>query len=164
MISGILLIGVLVLISMLFIGMTQKQVAPSGDSVNTILATLPQTQCSQCHFAGCRPYAQAIAQHQADIYQCPPGGTDTINALTNLLGQHTHLPKANDMPEKQPRVAIINEAECIGCVKCIQVCPTDAIIGARKQMHVILSAACTGCELCIAPCPMNCISLTQLPS
>lgn len=122
-------------------------------------ALLPQTQCTRCGFAACRPYAQAIADGEADIDRCPPGGDAGAAALAHLLGR---LAKPVDPAyghEAPPTIAVIDEAACIGCTKCIQACPVDAIVGAAKRMHAILAAECTGCELCIAPCPVDCITM-----
>jgi len=122
-------------------------------------ALLPQTQCTRCGYPACRPYAEAIARGESDINHCPPGGTAGIAALAELLG---HLPKPLDPAngiEKPRELALIDEAVCIGCTKCIQACPVDAIVGASKMMHTVLMEECTGCELCIAPCPVDCISM-----
>jgi electron transport complex protein RnfB len=128
-------------------------------SADDIDALLPQTQCTRCGYQGCRPYAEAIAAGAAPINQCPPGGAATIAALAALLHREAlPLNPANGI-EGPPLVALIDEATCIGCVKCLPPCPVDAIIGARKQMHTIITALCTGCELCIAPCPVDCISM-----
>jgi Na+-translocating ferredoxin:NAD+ oxidoreductase subunit B len=128
-------------------------------SADEIDALLPQTQCTRCGYQGCRPYAEAIADGEAPINQCPPGGTATIAALAALLHRDAlPLNPANGV-EGPPLVALIDEAACIGCAKCLPPCPVDAIIGARKQMHTIITALCTGCELCIAPCPVDCISM-----
>jgi electron transport complex protein RnfB len=118
---------------------------------------LPQTQCTRCGYAGCKPYAEAIANGEAAINQCPPGGAVTIDALARLLGR-TPLPlnPANGV-EGPTLVAQIDEDRCIGCAKCLPPCPVDAIIGARKRMHTVMADLCTGCELCIAPCPVDCI-------
>lgn len=125
-----------------------------------INALLPQTQCGQCQYPGCRPYAEAIAQG-APINQCPPGGETTIIALSNLLGREAK-PLDTAFGEHKPNlVAVIDEAACIGCTLCIQACPVDAIIGSAKQLHTVFTAACTGCELCIPPCPVDCITLKQ---
>jgi electron transport complex protein RnfB len=128
---------------------------PLVDKIDHIL---PQTQCGQCGFPGCRPYAEAIAKHEADINLCPPGGEHGIRQLADLLGVE---PKPlGEGKEVKPRsVAVIDEAMCIGCTLCIQACPVDAIVGASKQMHTIVADVCTGCELCIAPCPVDCIHM-----
>ncbi len=122
---------------------------------------LPQTQCTKCGYAGCRPYAEAMAAGAADINQCPPGGTEGVARLAKLLDR-TVIPinPVNGVERARP-VAFIDEALCIGCTLCIQACPVDAILGATKQMHTILPGLCTGCDLCVAPCPVDCI--TMLP-
>jgi electron transport complex protein RnfB len=122
-------------------------------------ALLPQTQCEKCGYPGCRPYAQAISQKQADINRCPPGGEDTILKLAQLMGITTEIPPPAFEKQTVRHVAVINESECIGCTKCIPPCPVDAILGAAKLMHTVIAQHCTGCELCIAPCPVNCISM-----
>ena len=119
---------------------------------------LPQTQCGECGHPGCHPYAEAIAQGEP-INRCPPGGDATIATLANFL-QRPLLPL--DGIAKSPTVAFIREAECIGCTKCIDACPVDAILGAAKQMHTVIAAECTGCNLCIEPCPVDCIDIISL--
>ena len=127
--------------------------------VDQIDALLPQTQCGQCGYPGCRPYAEAIAAGQADINQCPPGGEAGIKALAELLGREPKPLDAEHGVEKPPVVAWIVEADCIGCTKCIQACPVDAIVGGPKSMHTVIPELCTGCELCLPPCPVDCIEL-----
>ncbi len=122
-------------------------------------ALLPQTQCTQCGFEGCRPYAEAVAKGEADIDQCPPGGDGGVAKLAALLQRAAKPLNAAHGAYRPPQVARIDEALCIGCVKCIDACPVDAIVGASKQMHTVIAAWCTGCELCIPPCPVDCISL-----
>jgi electron transport complex protein RnfB len=123
---------------------------------------LPQTQCGQCGFPGCRPYAEAIASGEADINQCPPGGQDGVDALADLLGRDS-IPLSEEHGEEKPKsVAIIREDTCIGCTLCIQACPVDAILGSAKQMHTVIESECTGCELCIEPCPVDCIDMVPL--
>lgn len=122
-------------------------------------ALLPQTQCRQCQYEGCKPYAQAIAAGEADINQCPPGGDAGIRALAALTGQPYKPLNPAHGSEKPKAVAVIDESTCIGCTLCIQACPVDAIVGAAKLMHTVIAAECTGCELCIAPCPVDCISM-----
>jgi Na+-translocating ferredoxin:NAD+ oxidoreductase subunit B len=126
------------------------------DAINNLL---PQTQCGQCGYPGCRPYAQAIAAGEA-INKCPPGGMAGIRALAALLAVEP-LPLDEEHGEEKaaPLVAFIREDECIGCTKCILACPVDAILGAAKQMHTVISALCTGCDLCVEPCPVDCIDM-----
>lgn len=120
---------------------------------------LPQTQCTRCGYPSCRDYADAITNGEAGINQCPPGGAAGIAALAQLLDRDPlQLNPANGV-EKPREIAFIDEAVCIGCTKCIQACPVDAIVGASKLMHTILADECTGCELCIAPCPVDCIAM-----
>ncbi len=134
------------------------------DLIETIDRLLPQTQCGQCNYPGCRPYATAIAAGTADINQCPPGGMDGIRALAELLGRDIKpLNPANGI-EKPDVVALIVEDDCIGCTKCIQACPVDAIVGAPKRMHTVIASLCTGCELCLPPCPVDCIVLIPTPN
>lgn len=122
-------------------------------------ALLPQIQCRKCGYQGCRPYSEAISQGQADINQCPPGGERGIRQLADLLGV-SPKPLNPAFGSERPRlVAVINEADCIGCTKCLPPCPTDAILGASKHMHTVIAERCTGCELCAAPCPVSCISM-----
>lgn len=131
-----------------------------GDPVaERINAILPQTQCGQCGYPGCRPYAEAIARDEADINQCPPGGAAGVRALAQLLGREPKPLDPGHGAEKPKRLAFIREDECIGCTKCIQACPVDAIIGAPKLMHTVVAELCTGCELCLPPCPVDCIEL-----
>lgn len=127
--------------------------------VDRIDALLPQTQCGQCSFAGCRPYAEAIAAGEADINRCPPGGESTLRALADLLDRE---PTPLEQEEKPPAVAVIDESRCIGCTLCIQACPVDAILGAAKHMHTVIRDECTGCELCLPPCPVDCIEMRPL--
>jgi electron transport complex protein RnfB len=132
---------------------------PLVDKIDTLL---PQTQCGQCSFAGCRPYATAIANDEADINQCPPGGEATIAALADLL-ERDPKPLNPEHGESGPKtVALIDENTCIGCTLCIQACPVDAILGAPKQMHTIIAQECTGCDLCVPPCPVDCIEMVPI--
>ena len=125
-------------------------------------ALLPQTQCTRCGYTGCLPYAEAIARGEADINQCPPGGTETIVALAALTGRPaTPLNRDNGL-EAAPTVAFIDEERCIGCTKCLPPCPVDAITGAPRRMHTVIAELCTGCELCVAPCPVDCIIMIPL--
>ncbi|WP_313178042.1 electron transport complex subunit RsxB [Massilia sp.] len=123
---------------------------------------LPQTQCTKCGYPACRPYAEAIANGEAPINQCPPGGIEGVRRLASVTG-HPVIPinPANGIERPRP-VAFIDESLCIGCTLCIQACPVDAIMGAAKQMHTILPSLCTGCDLCVAPCPVDCISMVPV--
>lgn len=131
--------------------------------VSEIDAILPQTQCGECSYPGCLPYAEALSQGTAAINKCPPGGLETLKALGALLHQDT-APYIDEVlaNTRAPSVAVIREAECIGCTKCIKACPVDAIIGSGKLMHAILAHECTGCGLCVAPCPVDCIEMVEL--
>ena len=127
-------------------------------------ALLPQTQCTRCGYPACLPYASAIAAGEADINQCPPGGSATIRALAELLGrEYRPLNPANGV-ESPPRVAFIDEERCVGCARCLPPCPVDAIVGAAKYSHTVLADRCTGCELCLAPCPVDCIEMRPGPA
>jgi electron transport complex protein RnfB len=131
--------------------------------VEKIDAILPQTQCGQCGYPGCKPYATAIASGEADINQCPPGGEAGIRALADLLGVEPKPLNAEHGAPKPKSVAVIDENICIGCTLCIQACPVDAILGTAKHMHTVIASECTGCELCLAPCPVDCITMEPIP-
>ncbi len=132
------------------------------DLVEHIDALLPQTQCTRCGYPTCRAYAHAIDRGEADIDQCPPGGGEGVAALAQLLGRESKPLNPVYGDEAPPLVAFIDEDVCIGCTKCIQACPVDAIVGAAKRMHTIIAAECTGCELCLPPCPVDCIALLPI--
>jgi electron transport complex protein RnfB len=136
----------------------------TADLVQRIDALLPQTQCTKCGYDSCRPYARAIADGKADINQCPPGGEEGVAKLAALLGREVKPLNPVNGEYRPPQVAVIDEATCIGCRKCIEACPVDAIVGASKLMHTVIASWCTGCELCIAPCPVDCISLASVPA
>lgn len=145
----------------LLLGFAASRLAPREEAlVDRINALLPQTQCGQCRYPGCRPYAEAIARGVADTNQCPPGGEETARSLAELLGRE---PKAVDplygAADKPRATAWIDEEICIGCTLCIEACPVDAIAGAPKFMHTIIANECTGCELCLPPCPVDCIEM-----
>ncbi|MGR9585040.1 electron transport complex subunit RsxB [Pandoraea sputorum] len=125
-------------------------------------ALLPQTQCTKCGYAGCRPYADAIANGQASYNQCPPGGAEGVERLAKLLGRPViALNPENGVERPRPR-ALIDESLCIGCTLCIQACPVDAIVGAAKLMHTVIEDRCTGCDLCVPPCPVDCIDMVPV--
>lgn len=130
--------------------------------VDEIDGLLPQTQCGQCGYPGCRPYAEAIAEGDV-INKCPPGGQGTVDALADLLDvEPMTLDAEEGAAEPVKSVAYIREDECIGCTKCIQACPVDAILGAAKQMHTVITSECTGCDLCVEPCPVDCIDMLPI--
>lgn len=163
MISALLVMTGLALALGAALGAASVLFKTQGDPlVDKIDAILPQTQCGQCGYPGCKPYAEAIAGGDK-INKCPPGGESTIQALADLLDVE---PEPLDAVEGEvpPRVAYIREAECIGCTKCIQACPVDAIVGAAKQMHTVIVSECTGCDLCVEPCPVDCIDMIELGS
>lgn len=159
MLTVVITLAIIAAIFGLMLGYSAIRFRVEGDPVvDRINSLLPQTQCGQCTYAGCKPYAQAIAKGEAKINQCPPGGESTIIALAELLDVEV-LPLNEELGvEKEGKtVVIIDEELCIGCTLCIQACPVDAILGAAKMMHSIIESECTGCDLCIAPCPVDCI-------
>ncbi|WP_417539212.1 electron transport complex subunit RsxB [Marinobacter sp.] len=162
-----ILIAVLVLLGLALafgalLGFASERFRVEGNPlVEQIDAMLPQTQCGQCGFPGCRPYAESIAEGGA-INKCPPGGESTIKALADLLDVDPQPLDAEHGVEQARRVAVIREDECIGCTKCIQACPVDAILGAAKHMHTVIESECTGCDLCVEPCPVDCIDMITI--
>lgn len=144
------------------LGFASVKFKTEGDPIaDQVEALLPQTQCGQCGYPGCRPYAEAIANGDA-INKCPPGGEATINALADLLDVEAVPLDAEHGEENVKKVAYIREDECIGCTKCIQACPVDAILGAAKHMHTVIVSECTGCDLCVEPCPVDCIDMVPV--
>jgi electron transport complex protein RnfB len=155
---AIMALGAVVLGALL--GFASIKFKVEGDPlVEKVEAILPQTQCGQCGFPGCKPYAEAIVNGE-EINKCPPGGSEGVQRLADLLGREV---KPLDAEEKPKQIAIIDENTCIGCTLCIQSCPVDAIVGAAKQMHTIIAQQCTGCELCLPPCPVECIHMAVIP-
>lgn len=160
---AVLLLATLAIIFGAILGFAAVRFKVEGNPiVEQIDALLPQTQCGQCSFPGCKPYAEAIANGEK-INKCPPGGESTINAIADLLGVDPEPLDAEHGAENDvPMVALIREDECIGCTKCIQACPIDAIMGAAKQMHTVITDECTGCDLCVEPCPVDCIDMVPI--
>lgn len=163
LLSIVLVLAVLMLIGSLLSYLTRPADDAKTDSdtmmIDAVNAVLPQTQCAQCGYPGCRPYATAIIEKHEQINRCPPGGERTIAQLAELLGTPA-LPIDQSCGEEKPvQLAIIDEEACIGCTLCIHACPVDAIVGAAKLMHTVIAEQCTGCELCLPPCPVDCIDL-----
>jgi electron transport complex protein RnfB len=163
MLYAVLVISVLGALFGFGLGLAARKFHVDSDPVvDQIDALLPQTQCANCGYPGCRPYAQAIAAGEAEINQCPPGGEAGIRALADLLGRES-LPLNPENGEEKPKaVAVIDEKVCIGCTLCIQACPVDAIVGAAKLMHTVIESECTGCDLCLPPCPVDCIEMVVI--
>jgi electron transport complex protein RnfB len=158
MLTALLALGLLACALGALLGWAARRFHVEADPmVERIDRLLPQTQCGQCGYPGCRPYAEAIAKGEADINQCPPGGEAGVRALAELLGRDPKPVNPDNGEHKPPAVALIVEEDCIGCTKCIQACPVDAIVGAPKLMHTVIPELCTGCELCLPPCPVDCI-------
>jgi electron transport complex protein RnfB len=160
MLIAILAIALLSGVFGLLLGYSAIRFKVEGDPVaDQVESLLPQTQCGQCGYPGCRPYAEAVARGEEEINRCVPGGEATVRTLADLLGRD---PVALAVEEKPPAVAVIDEQTCIGCTLCLQACPVDAIVGAPKQLHGIIAAECTGCELCLPPCPVECIHMVPV--
>ncbi len=163
MLIALVTLGILAVIIGLVLGYAAIRFRVGSDPVvDQIDALLPQTQCGQCTYAGCRPYAEAIAAGEADINQCPPGGEVTIQGLADLLGVDPKPLNPEHGEHSEKTVVRIDEQVCIGCTLCIQACPVDAILGAAKQMHTVIASECTGCDLCIPPCPVECIHVVPV--
>ncbi len=162
MLTAIAAIALLAALFGLLLGYSAIRFHVEGDPItDQVDAILPQTQCGQCGYPGCKPYAEAVVQRDEDINKCVPGGESVILALADLLGREPMALEA--MEEKPKAIARIDEQACIGCTLCIQACPVDAIMGAAKQMHSVIESECTGCELCLKPCPVDCIHMIPIP-
>ncbi|MFQ5636284.1 MAG: RnfABCDGE type electron transport complex subunit B [Gammaproteobacteria bacterium] len=161
MVTALACTGLLTLSLTLVLGALSRRLQPdNAAAIEQVLRLLPQTQCEQCGYAGCRPYAEAIVNDDVALNRCPPGGEATILALGKLLGRPP-VPLDPDCGiHAAPEVAVIDEYACIGCALCLQACPVDAILGARRYMHTVIATECTGCELCLMPCPVDCIRMT----
>jgi electron transport complex protein RnfB len=138
------------------------QTVMDASLVNRLDRVLPQTQCGQCGFDGCRPYAEAMASRQAGVDRCPPGGDPGARALARILDTEALAYDRSRGIHKPAAIALVIEADCIGCTKCIQACPVDAIVGGAKHMHVVIEPLCTGCELCLPACPVDCIEMLRI--
>ncbi len=158
MLTAVIVLSLLALAAGLLLSLASRRLPGNADDVvERVNELLPQTQCGQCGYPGCRPYAQAIVAGDADINLCPPGGEETVARLAALLGRER---TALAMPAAATRtVAVIDEARCIGCMHCRVACPVDAIVGAHQFMHTVIVSECTGCELCVEPCPVDCITM-----
>jgi electron transport complex protein RnfB len=162
MVSNILIavavLSVLALVFGVILGFASKKFKVEGNPIiDQVETLLPQTQCGQCGYPGCRPYAEAIANGDK-INKCPPGGTATMEKIAELMGVEPEA-LGEEAQASVKKVAYIREDECIGCTKCIQACPVDAILGAGKLMHTVIAKDCTGCDLCVEPCPVDCIDM-----
>jgi len=162
LIALLVMMGLALMLGLLLKFGTTRLKAEGESLVVRIDAILPQTQCQQCGYPGCKPYAAAIASGEADINQCPPGGDAGVRALADLLGREYKPLNTEHGVHKPKSLAVIDEDICIGCTLCLQACPVDAILGAAKHMHTVIASECTGCELCVAPCPVDCISMEPI--
>jgi electron transport complex protein RnfB len=159
--TAVITIAVIALLAGLALSYASRSLPSEASGlIEQVNDLLPQTQCAQCGYPGCRPYAAAIVDDGTAINLCPPGGDETVRRLAGLLGKEL-LPLAKQ-PASAQLVAVIDESLCIGCTHCRNACPVDAIVGAHHLMHTIIEAECTGCELCVAPCPVDCISMRGL--
>ena len=160
MLEAVVTITVIALVAGIGLSYAYRRLPPAdSDLVEQVNDLLPQTQCAQCGYPGCRPYAAAVVEGTAAINLCPPGGDDTIRRLARLLGREV-LPLVETATRA---VAVIDESACIGCFHCRNACPVDAIVGAQQFMHTVIESECTGCELCLAPCPVDCITMRPTP-
>lgn len=157
--APLLLVAMLVLFAGVYLSLKARFPKDDNRLIDAVDALLPQTQCAQCGYPGCRPYAEAIVGGEA-LNLCPPGGAPLWQALTDLMGAHAGAPPA----PTAPAVAVIDESKCIGCALCLPPCPVDAIVGAPNKMHTVISQECTGCELCVPACPVDCIAIEPLPA
>lgn len=161
MLAAILAMATLAAVFGLLLGYAAIRFRVEGDPIaDQVDALLPQTQCGQCGYPGCRPYAEALATGEAPIDRCTPGGEATMRALADLLGRE---PAAVDgQAERARMVAVIDETACIGCTQCLRACPVDAIVGTTRQLHAVIASECTGCGLCVSPCPVDCVQMRPI--
>lgn len=169
--TAVALLAAFAAVAGLALGYAAIRLRAEGNPVaDRIDALLPQTQCGQCGFPGCRPYAEAVAVGSAGINLCPPGGEATVRALARLLDREakplatapeSQLDAGHRHPIAPNLRAVIDESACVGCALCLHACPVDAILGAARRMHTVIAAECTGCGLCVPPCPVDCIDLVE---
>lgn len=152
----LIITGIALVAGLILSAMHHKLPGDNQSLISEIDSLLPQTQCAQCGFPGCRPYAEAVASGKAAINLCPPGGDATVRRIATLLGRD---PEPVAVKAVGLLVATIDEAACIGCTHCLDACPVDAIVGSHQMMHTVIASECTGCELCVAPCPVDCIRM-----
>lgn len=157
--AGAFVIGSAAAVGLVLLALGRLVPANEDAAVDAVLAALPRVECAQCGYPGCRPYAEAIVHRNEALNKCPPGGEATVDRLAKLLSRPASAVESSLGNATMDQVAIIDAAECIGCYRCAEVCPVDAIVGAPQYLHAILETECTGCELCLAPCPVDCISL-----
>ncbi len=163
MVAPILAIAALAAVFGLVLGYSAIRFRVEGDPIaDQIDGLLPQTQCGQCGYPGCRPYALALAAGEAEIDLCTPGGESTMRALADLLGREPAAVEGEE--ERAKLVAVIDEQACIGCTQCLRACPVDAIVGAAKHLHTVIARECTGCGLCVSPCPVECVRMEPIPA
>ncbi|MCC5793897.1 MAG: RnfABCDGE type electron transport complex subunit B [Chromatiales bacterium] len=159
MLAGLLvLVGLSAVLGVLLTLLARRGGAGDDQDVDAVCALLPQIQCAQCGYPGCRPYAEAIVRELAPLNLCPPGGEQTTQALARLLDREVGATPTQGT-FRPGTVARIDEAACIGCARCLPACPVDAIVGAPRFMHTVIAAECTGCQLCLPACPVDCISM-----
>ncbi len=163
---AVLVLTLLALVFGLLLGYASRRFAVAEDPiVDKIDELLPQSQCGQCGYPGCRPYAEAVGNNGENINRCAPGGEAVMNKIATLLNVDPQPIDGDDKAAQPVRMlAVIDENNCIGCTKCIQACPVDAIVGATRAMHTVVSDLCTGCNLCVDPCPTHCIELLPAPT
>ncbi|WP_019896504.1 electron transport complex subunit RsxB [Hydrogenovibrio halophilus] len=163
MIEALLVFLVLALFFGMLLGYAKIKFKVEGNPVaDQIDSILPQTQCGQCGFPGCRPYAEALAEGNSEVNLCVPGGHEVMIQISEITHREPKEMDASNPPPEEPMVAVIDEDICIGCVHCIKACPVDAIVGTTKMMHTVIEKECTGCELCVPVCPVDCIDMVPL--
>lgn len=158
-VTGAFVVGSAAVVGAILLALGRLLPAKDSAAVDAVLTALPRVECAQCGYAGCRPYAEAIVERNEALNKCPPGGEATVERLAKLLGRSADAVEGLAGGASMDQIAVIDAEECIGCYRCIEACPVDAIVGAPQYLHAVLDRECTGCELCLAPCPVDCISL-----